>query len=618
MQLDLSDEETTWFIDRASAIREAENTDELKGSTAAYLRKRNLALALIADKDPANRHRYTILADNAHRRFDVSWPSIRKHLNKLLDQRMDAAIVAQNLEPDDIREAQVSSVHNVAEQSESFRVRIASFIPILLVMLALSGAFMPAIDLIAGERERGTLETLLSLPGKRGDIFAGKLLVVAVSALVNLLLNLGSLSITATVIGSNIPGVDSSTFQFIDLGTVCLILLLLLPLCLTLAAVCLGVAGLAASTKEAQNYLGPLFIAIMAPTMAAVIPTLGPSAGLDLMPVLGPVLVIKELLQAPSIPWSHIIVTTLASTAVAWIVIGWSARLLEQERFLFPGMVRAGWGRFRKWGPQPSTPNAMESLALFAACMGSFLAVGLIAGSILQNPGLGTMAAQFLGLLAPVVIHHYFGDYQAQHSLFLRKPSGLSIGISIALIPLAILLSYSLGTAQAPFVPETSQQEAEMITELFQGLMDLGGVPLLLLIVAVTPGICEEFLCRGSLLSGLKNGLGVKGAIIVSAIIFGLMHMSPSRFFPQAILGIVLAILVLRSGSLWTAIIVHMGHNGLLVIISLIAQHYYGEQAEQELTSIDPSATPLFLLIATVVGAAIWALLRRLPPLPKE
>ena len=60
-------------------------------------------------------------------------------------------------------------------------------------MLALSGAFMPAIDLIAGERERGTLETLLSLPGKRTEIFAGKLLVVATSALINLLLNLTSL-----------------------------------------------------------------------------------------------------------------------------------------------------------------------------------------------------------------------------------------------------------------------------------------------------------------------------------------------------------------------------------------------------------------------------------------
>ena len=505
----LNDDEITWFSERAIAFREAEESDDLKSSTAAYLRERNLAFAIVGDTDELGRFRYTILADNAHRRHDISWPLVTKHLNSLLEERVNEALIAKDLDPEIILEAQVNSTYLVAKSGESLRVRIASIIPIILVMLALSGAFMPAIDLIAGERERGTLETLLSLPGQRSNIFAGKLLIVATSALINLLLNLTSLTITASVIGSNIPGASAAVLDAIDMGSIFLILVLLLPLCLTLAAVCLGVAGLAASTKEAQNYLGPLFIVIMVPPMAAMIPTFGPSGAMDLIPILGPVLVIKELLQAPEIPWSHILVTTFASTVIAWVVIGWSARLLEQERFLFPGMVRAGWGRFRQWGPRPDAPSAIESLILFAACMGSFLAVSLVAGATM-SPGYATLLAQVLGLLAPVLIHHVLGDYQPRRSLYAKAPSGQAIGVSLALIPVAILMSFSLGALQAPFVPATSQNEAEMMEKIFQSIIDDGGIFLLLFITAVIPGICEEFLCRGSLMSGLKRASAAK------------------------------------------------------------------------------------------------------------
>ena len=228
----------------------------------------------------------------------------------------------------------------------------------------------------------------------------------------------------------------------------------------------------------------------MVPPMAALILTLGPSGPLDLIPVLGPVLVIKEILQTPTVPWSHIFITTCASTVLAWIVISWSARLLEQERFLFPGMIRAGWGRFRQWGPRPDAPGAMESLALFAACLGSFLAVSLVAGTLFgaEYPGQSLMAAQFFGLLAPVIIHHVLGDYQAKKNLFLKAPSSQAIAISLGLIPIAVLISMSLGIAQSPFIPENNQ-DAEMMDKILTQIIDSGGLIFLIVVAAVTPGI---------------------------------------------------------------------------------------------------------------------------------
>ena len=122
----------------------------------------------------------------------------------------------------------------------------------------------------------------------------------------------------------------------------------------------------------------------------------------------------------------------------------------------------------------------------------------------------------------------------------------------------------------------------------------------------------------------MRKGLGVKGAIVVSGIIFGLMHMSPWRFVPQALLGILLAILVLRSGSLWTAIIVHIGHNALLITIVVTAQEHLSEEAMAQLEQPRADAiSPLATASIGVIAAALifWgalALLRRLPALPKD
>ena len=90
------------------------------------------------------------------------------------------------------------------------------------------------------------------------------------------------------------------------------------------------------------------------------------------------------------------------------------------------------------------------------------------------------------------------------------------------------------------------------------------------------------------------------------------MHMSPARFFPQAVLGVILAVLVLRSGSLWTAVIVHIGHNGLVVLIATALQATYGEQAEQELLEPNPAFAPLYLVIALVIAVGAWAILQTL------
>ncbi|TVR44445.1 MAG: CPBP family intramembrane metalloprotease [Planctomycetota bacterium] len=613
----LASEDADWFRQRASDLRAAEDTDSMREETVSRLRQQRLAVVLVADQDEHQRQRYTLLVDDAHPRFDIGWPVLQRQLGELRQQRLREHLSGHGLDAETVLDAQPSSTFRLAASAENLRVRLAAIIPIILVMLAISGAFMPAIDLIAGERERGTLETLLALPGDRGDMFTGKLLVVAASSIINVCLNLLSLGVTVAIIGSNLPIPGASGGSLIDPVTLALAAVMLLPLCLTLAAVCLGVAGLAASTKEAQNYLGPLFIVILAPAMAALLPTLGPSAGIDLVPILGQVLVLKEILQGPEIPWGHVILSTVSAVVVAWVVIGWSARLLEQEHFLFPGMQRGGWGIFRRPGTlQPSTPGGLEVLALFAAAMGSFLVVSVLVSGLPPGPAL--ILAQAGGLLAPVLIHTTLGDYNREQTLFLRRPNARALGVSLALVPLAMALSIALGQVQAPFIPPSNMEELRMLEEVLNRIRAQGGIVLLLIVAAVTPGICEEFLCRGSLLSGLRRSLGPIGAIVLSSIIFGLMHMSPWRFAPQAVLGVVLAVLVLRSGSLWTAVIVHIGHNALILVLALSFGEASGADELDPLAINHPAAPLMWLGIAAFIGLIIWRLLVLLPSSPGD
>ncbi|MBR4418526.1 MAG: CPBP family intramembrane metalloprotease [Clostridia bacterium] len=94
------------------------------------------------------------------------------------------------------------------------------------------------------------------------------------------------------------------------------------------------------------------------------------------------------------------------------------------------------------------------------------------------------------------------------------------------------------------------------------------GLVISIILSAVLPGICEEFLHRGILLNGMMHQMGVKKAILWSSLLFGLMHMNVGQFFYATILGWFMAVTVLSSGSLWGSIIVHFTNNALATYMS--------------------------------------------------
>ena len=211
-------------------------------------------------------------------------------------------------------------------------VLLSSMLPYLLVLYATIGGLFVANDSVAGEKERGTLESLLVTPISREELARGKFLAVACSALVSgLLALLGMLwpfYIKLPVFAWMTEGGAAFTgFQIVTMVVV------LLPLSALGAGLLLTISTIARNQKEAQTWLGPMMLGVSVLSMLSL--TLRPDVSLyvGLVPMLGPAMVIKQALQSVVNP-GFIAVAAGSSAIYAGIAIAVAARLFMKESVL--------------------------------------------------------------------------------------------------------------------------------------------------------------------------------------------------------------------------------------------------------------------------------------------
>lgn len=109
------------------------------------------------------------------------------------------------------------------------------------------------------------------------------------------------------------------------------------------------------------------------------------------------------------------------------------------------------------------------------------------------------------------------------------------------------------------------------IDELIRRLRELGGWTTVLLLTAVLPGLVEEALLRGVVLTGLRRRLSAPAAVTVTALAFAALHLSPWRFLPQLLLGLAAGLLAVRTGSCWPGALMHAAFNAVIVGLSALA-----------------------------------------------
>ncbi len=215
---------------------------------------------------------------------------------------------------------------------------IGGLVPYFVILLCLTGAMYPAIDLTAGEKERGTIETILCSPVSRVHLVLGKFLMVLTASLFTALLAILSMGMTF-VAGKKIlarlsPLNATGLALSISLKAVIWVFVMIVPLAVLFSAALLAIALFAKSYKEAQSYLSPLTVFVILPAIVSILPGVDLNAGLSLIPVLNTSLVSKEIV-AGSYPWNYMALIFASSCLYAAGALAVAIHLFQREDVLF-------------------------------------------------------------------------------------------------------------------------------------------------------------------------------------------------------------------------------------------------------------------------------------------
>ncbi len=209
---------------------------------------------------------------------------------------------------------------------------LTMMLPYILTLSAVTGAIYASLDQVAGEKERGTLETLLVSPASRRDIVLGKFGAVVMVCLISSILSITGLGLAFSL---HTKGLDLMAKGGLHLGApaVGVCMLVMLPLSVLFAGLLLAVSTFARNQKEAQTYLGPILMVVFVPMMASIFLGTDVSLGMAVVPIMGASIIIKQALSG-TYDLAFILTAFAASTLYAGIALAVATKLFQSESVL--------------------------------------------------------------------------------------------------------------------------------------------------------------------------------------------------------------------------------------------------------------------------------------------
>jgi len=224
--------------------------------------------------------------------------------------------------------------HNIADMREVLGERVGGMLPYLFIIFCFMGAMYPAIDLGAGEKERGTLETLLLAPIRRYQIVLGKFFVIFTTGVTAALLCLTSFGVMLAVKVQEITGELGEVIASVSVVDLVLIAAMLIPTAAMFAALLLSVSIYAKSFKEASAYCGPLNFLAIVPAFIAMLPIVKLDWYWAMVPITNISLAIKELIKG-TMNYEMFIAILGSSVVIAGAFLFFCSRWFEREAVLF-------------------------------------------------------------------------------------------------------------------------------------------------------------------------------------------------------------------------------------------------------------------------------------------
>ena len=485
---------------------------------------------------------------------------------------------------------------------------LAGILPLILILMTITGAVYPAIDLTAGERERGTMEAMIATPAPRFLLLLSKYVAVVTVAVLTALANLLACWITLSIggLGRALLG---------ERGLSLLAIVQILPLLVIFAAffsaILLAMCSFARSFKEAQAYLIPVMLVSLAPALLTLMPNIEFSTLLGIVPLVNILLLSRDIMTGSpqALPAFAAVFSTLLYAAAALVV---ASRLFGAES--------ATAGSQETWSDLVRRPKRMKELpdlgdlAVYLALMFPVFFIltnlfGQMDLSIASKLWINALILLVLFLIAPALVAQYrrlnprstfllggwWGDSgpvasgpMASGGSVVSYGAGVIRGLGvlcgvcllasglwvIAFEVLKVLSDFGFGAI--------SIERAEGLEE---AKVQFSSIPFWMIFVtsALVPALAEEFFFRGYVLSAFRNRIAPLRAVLYSALIFGLFHvingsvLSLERFFPTTLLGLALGFVAIRTHSLWPGVLLHAIHNGLLFWLTRFSEKELSE-----------------------------------------
>lgn len=442
---------------------------------------------------------------------------------------------------------------DVATPEQAAGFYFGRLLPLLLVFLTLTGASVAAMDSVAGEKERGSLETLLTTSVSRFEIITAKQLTILSVALFITLAQAGNLFVYLAL-----GFIEFSADLEIDVspGAVLVLLALYVPVAVVVSSLLLMVSAYAKTYRETQLYLLPVFFGLMILTAAGLLPGVSLRSLIAVVPVANVSVAVREIMVGHyDIPM--LLVTCGAMLAAAFLLLRSSSRMLGMERLitaqdtdaadleggaaLFPRRVLLWF--VGMWALIIIAPANVEALTRLEGQWAFNMFVIFFGGSLLmiRLHRLDWRQALALRPVRP----------QVWLAVLLLVPSTLLTGIFIV----------GLSSVFLPFPEEMLEKFASQL------IPDDFPIWKIILMLAITPGIVEEMAFRGLLLHGLHRRLRPLVLILVVGVIFGLFHQALFRILPTAYLGMVLTTVAVLTGSIFPCMLLHAGNNAFAFLL---------------------------------------------------
>ena len=547
-------------------------------------------------------------------RIALCYLSAKDRSNTALDALTDAfEIYREELQKERIDEAGLDAdyllnpIHyegeDLSSTEESVGNMIGSIIPFFIVTMILLGALYPSIDVTAGEKERGTLETLLTLPITNFEMIMSKFLAVSCIACASAVLNVFSMGgAMAFLVSSSMSLAEDINLEIhyeTFIPGILFTLVVMVFFALLVTAVCMCTCVFAKNFKEANNYVTPVMLIFMFGSYAAMIPDLELTAQTAAIPIVNVALLVEGLFQFQYNYglFAIVLFSNVAYSLLAILILG---KIYNSEAILFSeGLSSVRIFTRRSEMKEKQMPGYGDLILLLCLVLLMIFYVGSFA-QIKWGFG-GVVIQQLIILLCPV-LYAWYMKADAKKLFSIKKPGVSQVAGGILFGIAAFLCAMIMGVLLVPLFPES----AEGLTQLDDMLTSRPAV-VLILVVALMPAIGEELLFRGFVMGTLKNKCAGVITVLVTTLLFAAYHMSLIKMFTIGIIGFGLTYAAYKSGSIVTSMCMHFLNNLLSVLITK-----YPEQMQSVLPVLfkeSLSASDLLLMIAVILICAALGLL---------